>query len=150
MDSIRGTASKHGAAVERKDTYAFKRPKGGTEKQVNREEISAARLRIIPHPKLRVITEPLDIRRIMLHRIEEPAAADRVAGLRYANALIKRPIKRRESEIADHPAIGEMIVENKRVTVVRAAARSAGQRGEEGIVGRRTSKGVADFVKNFE
>ena len=40
MDSIRGPASKHGAAIERKDTYAFEGPKGGTEKQVDREEIA--------------------------------------------------------------------------------------------------------------
>ena len=125
MNSVRGTASKHGGAVERKDTYAFKRPKGGTEEQVNREKICAAGSRTIPHPKLRIIAEPLDIRRIMLHRIEVPAAAYWVTGLRYANALIKRPIQRGKGEIADYPAIGKMIVENKRVTVVRAAARSA-------------------------
>ena len=57
MDSIRGTASKHGAAVERKDTYTFEGPKGGTEKQVHREEIGAARLRIIPERELRVIAK---------------------------------------------------------------------------------------------
>ena len=58
MDRIRGTASKHGGAVERKDTHTFERPKGRTEKQVDREEIGAARLRIIPHRELRVIAEP--------------------------------------------------------------------------------------------
>src|SRR4029077_18567786 len=58
MDSIRGTATKHRTAIEGKDTYACEGPKGGTKKQVDREDIGAARLRIIPQRELRVITEP--------------------------------------------------------------------------------------------
>ena len=98
MDSSRGTASKHRAAVEREDTHTFERPKGRTEKQVDREEIGPARLRIIPHPKLRIIAEPLGICRIMLHRVEEPTATYRVARFGYANALIERPIKRAKAK----------------------------------------------------
>src|SRR5439155_3710571 len=150
MDSSRGTASKHGAAIERKDTYAFERSKGGTEKQVDREDIGAARLRIIPQRELRVIAEPLGIRGIMLHRVEEPAAGDGAAGLRHGNALIERPIKRGKSEVADHPAVSKVIVEHIRVSVVEATARRPSQRGKERVVCGRARQGVAVFVKNLE
>ena len=55
MDGICGATSEHGAAVERKDADAFERPQSGTKKQVDRQEIGTARLRIIPHGELRVI-----------------------------------------------------------------------------------------------
>ena len=84
----------------------------------------------------------------MLHRVEEPTAAYRVGGFGYANALIERPIKRGESEIADHPAIGKVIIENKQVTVVRAT-QGVRSKGEKGIVGGWASEGIPFLSKTL-
>ena len=65
----------------------------------------------------------------MLNRIEKPAAADGVVGLRHGDALkewarARKPGKR---EIADHPAIRYLIIHNKWVAIVLVvAARRAG------------------------
>ena len=57
----------------------------------------------------------------MLHRIEEPAAADGIVGLRHSNALIERPGARkraRKREVAYDPAVSDLIINNKRVAMV--------------------------------
>src|SRR5206468_7129728 len=85
----------------------------------------------------------------MLYRVEKPAATDRIAGLGYANALIERSIKRGESEVADHPAICNLVIENKRVSIVCVPARRW-QSGKECIERGRARQGVAVLIKNLD
>ena len=63
----------------------------------------------------------------MLHRVEEPAAADGVVGLRHGDALKEWSIagKAGEREIADHPAISDLIIENKWIARVLVLTRRA-------------------------
>ncbi|PYJ11872.1 MAG: hypothetical protein DME93_08965 [Verrucomicrobia bacterium] len=143
--------SQHRRAIQRIGADAFK-GKGGAIKQIECQVIGATRLRIIPQPELRIITYPSGMRRLMLQGVEEPAAADGVAGLRHGDALIEWPAARkpRKSKVADHPAVSNLIVHNKRVTVVLAAARRARQRGKECVVCDRARQAVAVFVINRE
>src|SRR5436190_1769220 len=85
----------------------------------------------------------------MLYRVEKPSATDRIAGLGYTNALIERPIKRGESEVADHPAICNLVIENKRVSPVCVPARRW-QSGKEYIERGRARQGVAVLIKNLD
>ena len=58
----------------------------------------------------------------------------------------------RKGEVADYPAIGLMVIENKRVTTVLAIAASVPHpRGEERIKrGHRGRKGAPDLSKTSE
>src|SRR6266852_7441450 len=88
----------------------------------------------------------------MLQGVEEPAAAYWIWGLRNSNALVEwaRARKRSEREVADHPAVSNLIVENKRISIVFVRARRARQRGKECVVCDRARQAVAVFVINRE
>src|SRR5215475_3046721 len=134
MDGICGTTGEHGPAIQRENAHALETERGAV-KQIDREDILAARLRIIPQRELGVIAYPGGVRRIVLHRVQEPAAADRIAGLGYTNALIERSGTRNpgEREIAHYPAIGHLVIHDKRVSevLVRAAGGTVAQRCKE-------------------
>src|SRR5205814_1905249 len=125
---------------------------GRTIKQVDRQEIGAAGLRIIPQGHLGVIAYPGWLSRLMLHCIQEPAAADWIAGLGNSDALIEWPGARspRKGEIAYHPAIGDLIIESKWVAVVLvvAARGTISQRGKQRIEGCDGAEWVARLIKN--
>src|SRR5439155_25719202 len=63
--------------------------------------------------------------------VEEPAAGDRIARLRDRDTLMRR--WRREAgrvgELADQPAIGEIVVDDNRIAVVSGRARPGKARG---------------------
>ena len=152
MDGIGGTAREHRRAIERKNTHALE-GKSGAMKQIDCQKISTARLRIIPQRELWVIAYPSWVSGIMLNRVEGPGASHGVGALRHTDALIEWPIARNpgKSEIAHHPAIGHLIVENKNVSeVLVAAARRARQWGKERVECDRARERVAVFVENLE
>ena len=86
----------------------------------------------------------------MLHRVEEPTAANGVIGLRHGDALKEWSIagKAGEREIADHPAISYLIIHDKWVAIVLVAARRAvAQRGKERIVCRSDPRAWCQFCQ---
>src|SRR4029453_178212 len=90
-NGVRSAAGQHGGAAKSKDPHALKAKSNAIE-QVDREIIGVLcrAPTAVPHRQLRVITDPGGVGGVMLDRIEEPAAADRVACLRYADALVER------------------------------------------------------------
>ena len=88
----------------------------------------------------------------MLHCIQEPAAADGIAGLGNSDALIEWPGARspRKGEIAYHPAIGDLIIESKWVAVVLvvAARGTISQWGKQRIERGDGAEWVARLIKN--
>ncbi|PYX03215.1 MAG: hypothetical protein DMG85_20125 [Acidobacteria bacterium] len=91
----------------------------------------------------------------MLDRVKKPAATDRVARLGNGNALIEWscPGKRsRKREIAGHPAISDLIVEDKPVAIVEARTGCAYQSKEKRVVRRpiRAIERVAIFIENLD
>ena len=67
---------------------------------------------------------------------------------RNGDALIKRPREGSEREIAYQPAIGNMIVQNKRVSAVRTAARCTHQVLKERVECDRGGERVARLIIN--
>src|SRR5436309_8256732 len=88
----------------------------------------------------------------MLHCIQEPAAADGIAGLGNSDALIEWSGARspRKGEIAYHPAIGDLIIEGKWVAVVLVvtARGTISQRGKQRIERGDGAERVARLIKN--
>ena len=86
--------------------------------------------------------------------VKPPATADGVAGFGHTDAFVKgaRARERGIGEVAYHPAVRQIIVENKRVSAVLViAARSViRQRSEEGIKCGHGREGVAVLVENPE
>ena len=60
---VRG-AAQHGGAIEGKDADAFKGNNGTKIKQIDRQVVCTAGLRIIPQRQFRVITYPIGMRRL--------------------------------------------------------------------------------------
>src|SRR5919197_53863 len=91
----------------------------------------------------------------MLHRVKKPAAADRVARLGNADALIERSCARKcsgKGKIADHPAISNLIIEDEAIAIVEARTRRAYQGHEERVVGGPVGaiERVAVFIENLD
>src|SRR6266446_307274 len=84
-DRVSGPAAEHAGAVKRISAHTVEG--AAVAKQVHRQEIGAARLRVIPQPELGIITKVCWICRVHLYRVEKPPAADRVGGLRHGDAL---------------------------------------------------------------
>src|SRR5437667_8730737 len=121
---ISGATRKHRRAVESKNAHAFE-GKRRPVKQVDGEVVGVLGRApaAVPKRELWVIADPRRVGRIMLDRVKKPTATDRVAGLGNSNALIEWscPGKRsRKREIAGHPAISDLIVEDKPVAIVEA------------------------------
>ena len=110
----------------------------------------------IPKGEFWVIADRGNVGRVVLDCIQEPAAADGVAGLRNSNALIERPYARkgaREGKIADYPPISLMIVKRKTVALILAQpARRGSHREEQSVVGRAVGaiERVTIFIKNLD
>src|SRR4029453_15055042 len=139
-NGVSGAAGEHGCAVESKDPHALKAKSNAIE-QVDREIIGVLcrAPAAVPHRQLRVITNPGGIGWVMLDRIEEPAPADGVACLGYADTLVKRSgtgERAGKSKIAHHPAISLMIIKDEPIAIVEARTRRAYQGQEERVVGR--------------
>src|SRR6185369_14068001 len=132
-DRVGGHASEHSRTVKCESAHTDECRRVG--KQVDGEKIGAARLRIIPHRKFWVVTQLRRVGRVNLNGIEKPPATDRTGRLRDSNALPEGdPGKGGKSEVAHHPAISHLIVEDEWITVVKTAARRARQRRKERVV----------------
>ena len=86
----------------------------------------------------------------MLDRIKEPAAADRVAGLGYTDALVEWSGARQRAgkgKIANHPAISHLIIKDEPIAIVEARTRRACQGQEQRVVGRAV--GAIELVSAF-
>src|SRR5438477_4412372 len=84
-DRVGGHASNHSRTIKCKSAHPHER--GIVNKQVDREKIGAARLRIVPHRKFWVVTQLRRVGRVNLNGIEKPPATDRTGRLRDRNAL---------------------------------------------------------------
>ena len=128
-DGVGGTASEHRRAIQRESPDPVE--SGEIGKQVDREEIRAARLGVIPQRELWVIAQLRRICRVDLQRVEE-VAPGRVRCLGNSDTLPEGAAwKRWKGEIAYQPAVSDVIIENKRVSVVLTRTRRARQGGEE-------------------
>src|SRR5262249_39607374 len=108
--------------VESKNAHAFE-GKRRPVKQVDRKIIGILRRTpaAVPKCELGVIADPRWVGRIMLDRVKKPAAAHRVARLGNGNALVEWSCpgeRSRKREIAGHPAISDVIIEDKPVAIV--------------------------------
>ena len=83
----------------------------------------------------------------MLERVQV-IGAGWIGARRNGDALVKRPREASEREIAYQPAIGNMIVQNKRVPAVRTAARCTRQVLKERVERCRGSERIAGLVIN--
>src|SRR5205814_9073099 len=133
-----GVAIEHRCAIERKNAHAFEAQSWAL-KQIDRQVIGTARLRFSPQRHLGVVAYPRGLRRLMLDRVEEPAAADEVGGLRHGDALkewagARDPARKRK--VTDHPAISDLIIHNKWISPVLASTArcSCTQGAEERVV----------------
>ena len=87
--------------------------------------IGAAGLRIIPQRDTSGNVDPGSTGRSTLQRVEIPAACHGIAGLRNADAFIEVGAgKRGKSEIAYHPAVSQMIIQNKWVSAVLSSRKA--------------------------
>jgi hypothetical protein len=145
--------SEHRRAIERISAHTLERDTGDAIKQVDGKEVRVLSAAVVPHRKLRVIAELVWVGLVHLQGIEE-IGTRRVTGLRDCYALIERTGagEINESEIAYHPAVGLMIIENKRISLVlaRAARGASTQRGEQRIERGGGSERGAGFVINSE
>ena len=116
-----GAVIEHRPAIKRENAIASEAAEA--DEQVDRQVIGAARLRIIPQRHLGVVAQQRWIRRINLQRVEVPRPRYGIGGLRHPNALKERPIRPGEGEVSYHPAISDLIIENKRVSLVLVRTR---------------------------
>src|SRR5262249_35001364 len=123
----------------------------GAEEQVDRQKVSILR-RVtagVPSRHLRIVAHPGWITGIMLDRVQKPAPADWVAGLRNANAFVEGPTagEGRESEVADHPAVSLLIVHYEGITVIVVLAWRACEWSEKRV--ERCPVGSVERVTAF-
>ena len=101
-------------------------------------DAAAARGHVIPvrpHAELRVVVEDAAGDDVV---VAEPRAG-RVAGLRHRDALVER---RRGGELAEHPPVRHVVVEDDRVAVVPGLAVPA-EAGPQRVVGERAQEALS-------
>src|SRR5438128_2632382 len=78
---------------------------------------------VAPQRELGVPAETRGIRAGHQQGVQPPAAGDRVGGLRDGDALIAGGAgKGAEGEVADHPAVSDMVIQDEGIALVVGAA----------------------------
>src|SRR5437764_4810647 len=118
-NGVSRTTTEHRAPIQCSNPHAFK-CQGWAVKQIDAEIIGPVRLRIAPQRHFGVIAYPSGLARLMLQGIENVTSRG-VAGFGHGNALKEwagTGYAARKCEVADYPAIRNLIIECKRISLI--------------------------------